>query len=36
MQSAKLYEILASYNRFWDTHAIDVGITRDILPACLK
>ncbi len=35
MQSAKLYEILSSYNRFWSTGNIDAGIKRDILPACI-
>lgn len=35
MQSAKLYEILSSYNRYWSTGNIDAGIKRDILPACL-
>ncbi len=35
MQTTKLYEILASYNRFWNTGSIDAGIKRDILPACL-
>uniref|UniRef100_A0A831UDE0 ATP-binding protein n=1 Tax=Geobacter metallireducens TaxID=28232 RepID=A0A831UDE0_GEOME len=35
MQTNKLYEILSSYNRFWNTGSIDAGIGRDILPACL-
>jgi predicted AAA+ superfamily ATPase len=35
MQTTKLYEILSSYNRFWNTGSIDAGIKRDILPACL-
>ena len=35
MQSAKLYEIVSSYNRFWSTGDIDAGIKRDLLPACL-
>ena len=35
MQTAKLYEIISSYNRFWSTGRIDAGIKRDILPACL-
>jgi hypothetical protein len=28
MQSAKLYEIISSYNRFWSTGSIDAGIER--------
>ncbi len=35
MQTAKLYEIISSYNRFWNTGNIDAGIKRDLLPACL-
>jgi len=35
MQTTKLYEILSSYNRFWNTGSIEAGIRRDILPACL-
>lgn len=35
MQSAKLYEIISSYNRFWSTGVIEAGIRRDLLPACL-
>lgn len=35
MQSAKLYEILTSYNRFWSSGIIEAGIGRDILSACL-
>lgn len=35
MQTAKLYEIISSYNRFWITGSVDAGIQRDILPACL-
>ena len=35
MQSIKLFEIISSYNRFWNTGSIDAGIRRDILPACL-
>ena len=35
MQSAKFYEILSSYNRYWSTGKIDAGIKREILPACL-
>ena len=35
MQTTKLYEIISSYNRFWNTGSIDAGIQRDILPACL-
>lgn len=35
MQTAKLYEIISSYNRFWATGSIEAGIERDILPACL-
>ena len=36
MQTAKLFEILSSYNLFWNTGRIDAGINRDILPACLS
>jgi hypothetical protein len=36
MQSAKLFEILSSYNHFWRTGALDAGIKRDILSACLN
>ncbi len=36
MQTAKLYEIISSYNRFWTTGSIDAGITRDLLPSCLR
>lgn len=36
MQTAKLYEIISSYNRFWSTGSIDAGIERTILPSCLK
>jgi predicted AAA+ superfamily ATPase len=36
MQAAKLYEIISSYNRFWTSGAIEAGIERDILPACLR
>lgn len=35
VQTAKLYEIISSYNRFWITGSVDAGIQRDILPACL-
>ena len=35
MQTAKLFEIISSYNRFWSTGTVDAGIKRDILPACL-
>ncbi len=35
MQTAKLYEIISSYNRFWNTGNIEAGIKRDLLPACL-
>jgi hypothetical protein len=35
MQTAKLYEIISSYNRFWTSGNIDAGVKRDILPACL-
>jgi len=35
VQTAKLYEIISSYNRFWITGTVDAGIRRDILPACL-
>jgi len=36
MQTAKLYEIISSYNRFWSTGSIDAGIERTILSSCLK
>ena len=36
MHTAKLYEIISSYNRFWSRGSIDAGIKRDILPACLS
>lgn len=36
MQSAKIYEILLSYNRFWSTGLIEAGIERDILGKCLS
>ena len=35
MQTTKLYEIISSYNRFWNTGSIDAGIKRDLLPSCL-
>jgi len=35
MQTNKLFEIIASYNRFWTTGRLDAGIPRDILPACV-
>jgi hypothetical protein len=35
MQTAKLYEIISAYNRFWTTGRIDAGIARDLLPVCL-
>lgn len=35
MQSAKLFEILSGYNRFWLTGGIDAGIEREILASCL-
>lgn len=36
MQAAKLYEIISSYNRFWNTGAIDAGIEREMLSSCLN
>lgn len=36
MQSSKILEILSSYNRFWSTGAIEAGIEREILEACLR
>lgn len=35
MHTTKLYEIISSYNRFWNTGSIEAGIKRDILPVCL-
>jgi predicted AAA+ superfamily ATPase len=35
MQASKIYEMISSYNRFWNTGSIDAGIKRGILPACL-
>lgn len=35
MQTSKLFEIISSYNQFWNTGRIDAGIKRDLLPACL-
>jgi hypothetical protein len=36
METARLLEILASYNRFWTTGRLDAGIKRDLLPRCLS
>ncbi|MBV5305931.1 MAG: ATP-binding protein [Desulfobulbaceae bacterium] len=36
MQTAKLYDIISSYNRFWSTGSVDAGIERDLLSSCLK
>ena len=36
MRSAKLFEILSNYNRFWLSGRIEAGVERDILPACLR
>ncbi|AJF06611.1 ATP-binding protein [Geoalkalibacter subterraneus] len=36
METARLLEILASYNRFWTTGHLDAGIRRDLLPQCLS
>ncbi len=36
MQSAKILEILFSYNRFWNTGRIDPGIKRDLISSCLN
>jgi len=36
METARLLEILASYNRFWTTGRLDAGIRRDLLPQCLS
>ncbi len=36
MLSAKIHEILLSYNRFWSTGTIEAGIDRDILNKCLS
>ncbi|MCX5971239.1 MAG: ATP-binding protein [Coprothermobacterota bacterium] len=36
MRSAKLFEILSNYNRFWLSGRIEAGVVRDILPACLR
>lgn len=35
MQTAKLYDIISSYNRFWTSGKIEAGIGRDLLPHCL-
>lgn len=36
METARLLEILASYNRFWTTGKLEAGISRDLLPRCLS
>lgn len=36
MESARLLEILNSYNRFWTTGKIDAGVERDLLQKCLS
>lgn len=36
METARLLEILASYNRFWTTGQVETGIGRDLLPRCLS
>ena len=36
METARLLEILASYNRFWTTGRLDAGIKRDLLHRCLS
>jgi len=36
METNKLFEILAGYNRFWTTGKIDSGIARDVLDCCLS
>lgn len=36
MDSARLLEILASYNRFWTTGHVETGIGRDLLARCLS
>ena len=36
MESARLLEILNSYNRFWTTGKIDAGVERDLLQHCLS
>lgn len=36
METARLLEILASYNRFWTTGRLDAGIKRDLLQRCLS
>ena len=36
MLSAKIHEILLSYNRFWSAGTIEAGIERDILSKCLS
>ncbi len=36
METARLLEILASYNRFWTTGRLDAGIRRDLLRRCLS
>lgn len=35
METARLLEMLASYNRFWTTGVIDAGIERELLSRCL-
>lgn len=36
METARLLEILASYNRFWTSERLDAGIRRDLLSQCLS
>ena len=36
MESARILEILNSYNRFWTTGKIDAGVERDLLQYCLS
>lgn len=35
VQTSRIFEVISSYNRFWNTGGIDAGVERDILPACL-
>jgi hypothetical protein len=36
METARLLEILASYNRFWTGGHLECGIERDLLARCLR
>ena len=36
METARLLEILASYNRFWTTGKVETSIGRDLLPRCMS